>query len=71
MKLGVIKQNFEMANLELSFYEEAFFNSYMKKIQQAIFRTYKVVLPIKSRTDVIYQLRHQGAKSIFAQENWT
>ena len=70
-ELGVIKQNFEMANLELSFYEEAFFNSYMKKLQQAIFRTYKVVLPIKSRTDVIYQLRHQGAKSIFAQENWT
>ena len=70
-ELGVIKQNFEMANLELSFYDEDFFNNYMRKLQQAIFQIYKVVLPIKSRTSVIYQLRHQGAKSVFATENWT
>lgn len=56
-EMETIKGNFRMANIEFATYTDSEFNTWMKLLQQAIYRTYNYLLPIISRKQIRMDIR--------------
>lgn len=66
---GVMEQNWEMANLELSFHPADVFDKWTHSIRTALAKQYGYRPPIKPRTAYLSAIR-DGDQSLFDQAQW-